>query len=146
MSTETPARGELSERAEQHGPWDGTAAPERRVGVAARLSVQNWVHVILGGFVLVICGCLVTGGLVLSRMSDHTNNLVDRIQPARSVSFQLQNALLDQETGVRGFALTGDESFLEPYEAGKVAERERLSRGHPSPGPSGRGPPHGRPP
>ncbi|MET9208198.1 ATP-binding protein [Streptomyces bacillaris] len=128
MSTETPVRGELSERAEQHGPWDGTAAPERRVGVAARLSVQNWVHVILGGFVLVICGCLVTGGLVLSRMSDHTNNLVDRIQPARSVSFQLQNALLDQETGVRGFALTGDESFLEPYEAGKVAERERLSR------------------
>ncbi|MFC9003819.1 sensor histidine kinase [Streptomyces microflavus] len=103
------------------------AAPVR-TGTAARLSVQNWVHLILGGFIVVVCGCLVVGGLVLARMSDHTNDLVDRIQPARSVSFQLQNALLDQETGVRGFALTGDDSFLEPYEAGKAAERERLAR------------------
>ncbi|MGW3933557.1 sensor histidine kinase [Streptomyces microflavus] len=103
------------------------AAPVR-TGTASRLSVQNWVHLILGGFIVVVCGCLVVGGLVLARMSDHTNDLVDRIQPARSVSFQLQNALLDQETGVRGFALTGDDSFLEPYEAGKAAERERLAR------------------
>ncbi|MFE6917586.1 sensor histidine kinase [Streptomyces rubiginosohelvolus] len=97
-------------------------------GLAARLSVQSWVHLILGGFVVVVCGCLVIGGLVLSRMSERTDELVDRIQPARSVSFQLQNALLDQETGVRGFALTGDRSFLEPYAAGKSAERERLAR------------------
>ncbi|MFD4127335.1 ATP-binding protein [Streptomyces globisporus] len=96
--------------------------------LAARLPVQSWIHLILGGFVVVVCGCLVVGGLVLSRMSEHTDELVDRIQPARSVSFQLQNALLDQETGVRGFALTGDRSFLEPYEAGKSAERERLAR------------------
>ncbi|NEE34530.1 histidine kinase, partial [Streptomyces sp. SID7982] len=80
--------------------------------LAARLPVQSWVHLILGGFVVVVCGCLVVGGLVLSRMSERTDELVDRIQPARSVSFQLQNALLDQETGVRGFALTGDRSFL----------------------------------
>ncbi|MET9927487.1 MULTISPECIES: ATP-binding protein [unclassified Streptomyces] len=97
-------------------------------GAPARLSVQNWVHLLLAGFIVVVCGCLVIGGLVLARMSDHTTDLVDRIQPARSTSFQLQNALLDQETGVRGFALTGDDSFLEPYEAGKAAERERLAR------------------
>ncbi|MFD8440994.1 ATP-binding protein [Streptomyces globisporus] len=96
--------------------------------LAARLPVQSWVHLILGGFVVVVCGCLVVGGLVLSRMSERTDELVDRIQPARSVSFQLQNALLDQETGVRGFALTGDRSFLEPYEAGKSAELERLAQ------------------
>ncbi|MFJ4823103.1 ATP-binding protein [Streptomyces bacillaris] len=106
----------------------GEKAARVRTDPAARLSVQNWVHLILGGFVVVVCGCLVTGGLVLARMSDRTTDLVDRIQPARSVSFQLQNALLDQETGVRGFALTGDESFLEPYEAGQAAERERLAR------------------
>ncbi|MBK3544153.1 MULTISPECIES: ATP-binding protein [unclassified Streptomyces] len=96
--------------------------------LAARLPVQSWVHLILGGFVVVVCGCLVVGGLVLSRMSERTDELVDRIQPARSVSFQLQNALLDQETGVRGFALTGDRSFLEPYEAGQSAELERLAQ------------------
>lgn len=94
----------------------------------AGLSVQNWVHLILAGFVVVVCGCLVVGGLVLSRISDRTTELVDHIQPARSASFQLQNSLLDQETGVRGYALTGDTTFLEPYEEGMRAERERLAR------------------
>ncbi|WP_307128770.1 CHASE3 domain-containing protein [Streptomyces sp. B1I3] len=101
---------------------------DRRPAAFARLSVQNWVHLILAGFVLVVCGCLVVGGLVLAHISDRTTDLVDRIQPARSTSFQLQNALLDQETGVRGFVLSGDTSFLEPYEAGVRAERLRLAR------------------
>ncbi|MEU5654991.1 CHASE3 domain-containing protein [Streptomyces sp. NPDC047737] len=101
---------------------------ETSQGPIARLSVQNWVHLILAGFVLVVCGCLVVGGLVLSRISDRTTDLVDRIQPARSSSFQLQNSLLDQETGVRGYALTGDTTFLEPYRAGGRAEAERLAR------------------
>ncbi|WP_406396118.1 CHASE3 domain-containing protein [Streptomyces sp. NBC_00887] len=90
--------------------------------------MQHWVHLILAGFVLMVCGGLVVGGLVLSRISDRTTELVDRIQPARTWSYQLQNSLLEQETGVRGFALTGDASFLEPYEAGVRAERNRLDR------------------
>ncbi|MFK0100676.1 CHASE3 domain-containing protein [Streptomyces sp. NPDC091040] len=94
----------------------------------ARLSVQNWVHLILGAFVLVVCGCVVAGGLVLAGISDRTTELVDRIQPARSASFQLQNALLNQETGVRGYVLTGDDSFLEPFAAGKKEETDRLAR------------------
>lgn len=104
---------------------DTSAQPR---GTWARLSVQNWVHLILAAFVLVVCGCVVAGGLVLARISDGTTELVDRIQPARSASFQLQNALLNQETGVRGYALTGDASFLEPFSAGKKEEKDRLAR------------------
>ncbi|WEH37718.1 CHASE3 domain-containing protein [Streptomyces sp. AM 4-1-1] len=92
------------------------------------MSVQNWIHLILAGFVLVVCGCLVVGGLVLARISDRTTELVDRIQPARSASFQLQNSLLDQETGVRGYTLTGEPSFLEPYRTGGQNERLRLKQ------------------
>ncbi|MEU6014225.1 ATP-binding protein [Streptomyces sp. NPDC047515] len=105
---------------------DAPSAPRRRP--AARLSVQNWVHLILAVFVLVVCAGLTVGGLVLARISDRTTELVDRIQPARSSSFQLQNALLDQETGVRGYALTGDSTFLRPYEAGMRDEKLRLAR------------------
>ncbi|GAA3484678.1 sensor histidine kinase [Streptomyces yanii] len=107
---------------------DAATGPAWRGRWLSPLSVQNWVHLILAGFVLVVCGCLVVGGLVLSRISDRTTELVDRIQPARSSAFQLQNALLDQETGVRGFALTGDKTFLEPYEAGKRDEQRRIAR------------------
>ncbi|AEN13956.1 MULTISPECIES: sensor histidine kinase [unclassified Streptomyces] len=101
---------------------------EGEPGWPTRLSVQNWVHLILAGFVLVICGCVAVAGLTLSRMSDRTEELVDRVQPARSASYQLQMSLLDQETGVRGFALTGDESFLSPYEQGMKDEQARLDR------------------
>ncbi|MFC9758179.1 ATP-binding protein [Streptomyces sp. NPDC056921] len=104
------------------------ASPETRPGPASRLSVQRWVHLILAVFVLIVCSGAVVGGLVQSRISDRTTELVDRIQPARSSSFQLQNALLDQETGVRGFALTGDSAFLRPYEEGRRDESLRLAR------------------
>ncbi|MFF7361682.1 CHASE3 domain-containing protein [Streptomyces sp. NPDC008125] len=99
-----------------------------RAGGASRLSVQSWVHLILGGFVVVVVTCLVIGAVVLNDMSARTTELVDRVQPARSASFQLQNALLNQETGVRGFVLTGDDSFLEPYKQGQRDEKERLAR------------------
>ncbi|MFJ7497072.1 ATP-binding protein [Streptomyces sp. NPDC097727] len=104
------------------------ASPAGRRGLASRLSVQNWVHLILAVFVLVVCAELTVGGMVLARISDRTTELVDRIQPARSSSFQLQNALLDQETGVRGYALTGDSTFLRPYEAGMRDEKLRLAK------------------
>ncbi|MGW1104597.1 sensor histidine kinase [Streptomyces sp. NPDC002540] len=106
----------------------GRGAPRSPRRPASRLSVQNWVHLILAVFVLVVCAELTVGGLVLARISDRTTELVDRIQPARSSSFQLQNALLDQETGVRGYALTGDSTFLRPYEAGMRDEKLRLAR------------------
>ena len=107
---------------------EDTAGAPAASGLLARLSVQNWVHLILAGFVLVVCGCLVVGGIVMSRISDRTTDLVDRIQPARASSYQLQNSLLDQETGVRGFALTRDDTFLEPYDAGRRAEGIMLAR------------------
>jgi signal transduction histidine kinase len=93
----------------------------------ARLSVQGWVRLILAAMVLVVCGCTIVGGLLLSQTNDRTAELVDRIQPARSAMFQLQNSLLDQETGVRGFALSADPSFLAPYEQGRRDE-QRFSR------------------
>ncbi|MFJ1827761.1 ATP-binding protein [Streptomyces sp. NPDC088178] len=105
----------------------GRDAPRSPRRSASRLSVQNWVHLILAVFVLVVCAELTVGGMVLARISDRTTELVDRIQPARSSSFQLQNALLDQETGVRGYALTGDSTFLRPYEAGMRDEKLRLA-------------------
>ncbi|MEV7872416.1 CHASE3 domain-containing protein [Streptomyces sp. NPDC088124] len=94
----------------------------------SRLSVQGWVRLILGGLVLVVCGCTLIAGVLLSRTTDRTDELVDRIQPARSTAFQLQRSLVDQETGVRGFALTADASFLAPYEQGRADEERFTAR------------------
>ncbi|MFI5508232.1 CHASE3 domain-containing protein [Mycobacterium sp. NPDC051804] len=83
--------------------------------------------------VVVISGSVVVG-ILLHRTDTATHQLADTISPARSTAFQLQAALRDQETGVRGYVITGNPRFLEPYVAGQEAEdtaatalRQRLS-------------------
>ena len=44
----------------------------------------------------------------------HTIDVLDTLQNA-------MDAMLDQETGLRGYLITGDENFLEPYHRGGKA-------------------------
>jgi signal transduction histidine kinase len=52
------------------------------------------------------------------------NAVVYRWQPAITRTQRLVTDLVDQETGVRGYALTGDGKFLEPYNRFRIAERD----------------------
>ena len=52
-------------------------------------------------------------------LSDQTQ----RTFPARVAASQLLTSLVDQETGLRGYALTGDANFLQPYRQGLVDEQ-----------------------
>ncbi|WP_434442527.1 sensor histidine kinase [Lentzea sp. E54] len=49
---------------------------------------------------------------------------VDQIEPAGRHAKDLNRALLDEETGLRGFVLTGEDEFLKPYLEGRTAEVE----------------------
>jgi signal transduction histidine kinase len=89
-----------------------------------RLSVQGWGRLILAAMVVVVCGCTAVGGVLISATNSRSDELTDRIQPARAAAFQLQKALLDQETGVRGYALTADPTFLQPYTDGLKGEQQ----------------------
>ena len=53
-----------------------------------------------------------------------SRELIDDIQPARVTAYQLQAALRDQETAVRGYVIAGDPQFLDPYYAGQTTEKE----------------------
>ncbi|MGO4445142.1 SpoIIE family protein phosphatase [Mycobacterium sp. 2YAF39] len=66
--------------------------------------------------------------MLLHRTDTATDQLADSIQPARSAAFQLQAALRDQETGVRGYVITGDPQFLEPYYTGKQGEQAAVAQ------------------
>lgn len=52
------------------------------------------------------------------------DNLLNNIGPMRTASSDLLKALLDQETGMRGFVLRGGEADIAPYYGGLKAERE----------------------
>jgi signal transduction histidine kinase len=87
--------------------------------------------------VLVVAGL----GVVLSlRAADRAlSQQTARAFPARVAASQLLTSLVDQETGLRGYALTHDETFLEPYLTGLENEkraRARLERFVPAGDPS----------
>ncbi|HUQ00677.1 MAG TPA: CHASE3 domain-containing protein, partial [Aeromicrobium sp.] len=74
-----------------------------------------------------LCVVLLLAGIALVvalRQADRAlSNQTQRTFPARRAASQLLTSLVDQETGLRGYALTGDGQFLEPYRQGLVDEQ-----------------------
>ncbi|OBI80788.1 ATP-binding protein [Mycobacterium sp. E740] len=88
-----------------------------------RLTVQGWQNLVLSAMgVLVIAGAI-AGALLLNRTDEVSRELNLGIQPARVAAYQLQAALRDQETAIRGYAIAADRQFLEPYYTGQDSER-----------------------
>ncbi len=63
------------------------------------------------------------GGVVLGRTQSISDDLTDVRSPALSTAFRLETALVNQETGIRGYGLTGTADFLTPYRQG-LADQE----------------------
>ena len=70
---------------------------------------------------LVLAGA-VAAAVLLNRTDEVSTELIDDIQPARVAAYRLQAALRDQETAVRGYVISADRQFLEPYYDGQRAE------------------------
>ncbi|MBL1076404.1 CHASE3 domain-containing protein [Nocardia sp. 2] len=92
----------------------------------SRLTVRTWLQLVLGLMVLVVVTGSAITAIVLSDTTRVWNRLVNEIQPAATESYRLQGALFNEETGVRGYALTADPQFLAPFDEG-VREQERAS-------------------
>ncbi|MDD7939629.1 CHASE3 domain-containing protein [Actinomycetospora lutea] len=91
-----------------------------RRGPTMRATVWCLVTVLVG---LVAVSALATG-LARLRVADEVRELADRLLPAQQATTALVVALVDQETGQRGYSLTGDPTFLEPYVTGRAGEAE----------------------
>lgn len=97
------------------------SSPTPRRG--SQLTVQGWQNLVLS-----VMGVLVLAGgvgvaVLLNRTDQMSRELIDQVQPARVAAYQLQAALRDQETAVRGYILTADRQFLVPYDDGRRAEQ-----------------------
>ncbi|MDX6356217.1 MAG: hypothetical protein QOF98_3120, partial [Streptomyces sp.] len=103
-----------------------TAAP-----TAARLpgwTTRRWLTVGAGIALLVLAVLAGTGTWVLARSGTISDRLVDRNTPALIDSVRLESALVNQETGIRGYGLTGEPSFLDPYTTGLADQRTYTDR------------------
>ncbi|WP_026425919.1 sensor histidine kinase [Actinokineospora inagensis] len=84
----------------------------------ARWSLRRWWLLSSLVVVLVLIGSMVGVGLAIADLSAARSRLLDTIGPAVVTTQQLGTALVDQETGVRGYALSGRDDFLTPYQDG----------------------------
>jgi signal transduction histidine kinase len=71
---------------------------------------------------------LIVLAVSLVQLSLIRRSLVDRIDPAALAASELRTAMVDQETGLRGYALSRDRTFLDPYSTGREAEDRSSAR------------------
>jgi signal transduction histidine kinase len=84
--------------------------------------VQGWQTLVLSIMSILVLGAGIAGALLLHAYDDVAHRLIDEVQPSRSAAYRLQAALRDQETAIRGYAISADRQFLTPYYAGQEAE------------------------
>jgi signal transduction histidine kinase len=60
-------------------------------------------------------------------LADARERLADELDPAANAAQQLSSALVNQETGVRGYVLARDPVFLEPYTDGVAAQEHNAA-------------------
>jgi signal transduction histidine kinase len=109
------------------GRVSGSGAPARRHRFPA-LTVQGWFLLVFAVIAILVAAAGLVIFQLLARGRTVSNELVGDLLPAQAQAYRLQGALVDQETGVRGYAITGDPTFLQPYTAGLATEASAASR------------------
>ncbi|HEU0240393.1 MAG TPA: ATP-binding protein [Micromonosporaceae bacterium] len=84
-----------------------------------RWSLRQWVTGTIAAAIAVTLAAIAIGTYATVRLSDARTTVVSRVDPAVASYLALSDALLNQETGVRGYALTAQQDFLGPYVQGQ---------------------------
>jgi signal transduction histidine kinase len=113
----------------------GPAAGLDRTRAAAARFTGGWPLGRIIGAGVVVAGlfsvlAIVIGGAALASLGSDRGRVVDTLDPAAYHASQLEVALLNQETGVRGYALTAQRPFLQPYYAGLLQQRQQAATLH----------------
>ena len=105
------------------GPADATDDDDR----PDRRSLRRLLAIcgVVGLVVLLVAA--VAAGLAMAALDRNRTQLVDRLDPATLAASRLDAALLDQETGIRGYALAGQPAFLDPYRQGRAEEAQQAA-------------------
>ena len=99
--------------------------PDRPAGPAepAGRSLRQWLTwAALIAIAISLTGVL-GGGAALVRLSEARNRVVSQLDPAIRAALNLSNALVNEESGLRGFVLSGEDDFLLPYTQGRQTEQ-----------------------
>lgn len=106
----------------------GGGADPGRDDAVSRVTLAGRVKLSVALFLVLIA---VSGAVAWTTVNarDRAIAVLDQqVEPARVVVNELLGTIVDQETGVRGYALTGDPTFAQRYRDGRQEERRLLPR------------------
>ena len=106
---------------------DGRKRPERPP-LVRRYTTSQWFALAASALALVTAVGTILGVIAIVRLNDARSVVLDRNGPAVLAQLNLVSAFLNQESGVRGYALGGKSQFLDPYRKGRAAERAAFAR------------------
>jgi signal transduction histidine kinase len=106
--------------------------PERASAMAARFA-GGWPFgrvIGLGVLIVALFSLLAigVGGTALGELTIARDRVVNILDPAAFHASQLEVEVLNQETGVRGYALSGQQAFLAPYYQGLAGQAQQVAK------------------
>jgi signal transduction histidine kinase len=98
-----------------------------RADAAERWPLSRILGVGVAALLLFSVVAVTAGGIALLTLHHDRARVLNTFDPAVLQAQQLDIALLNQETGVRGYALSAQPSFLAPYTMGYAAEKAAIA-------------------
>ncbi|MDQ2882230.1 MAG: CHASE3 domain-containing protein [Actinomycetota bacterium] len=114
----------------RRGPGEPSGAahlPQQPGDARSGWSLRRWLGVIGAVCLGAAVAAIAAGALALAQLSTARAVMVDQLDPALLGAQALSAALVNQETGVRGFVTTGNREFLAPYQQGRQEEDAALA-------------------
>jgi len=99
----------------------------RRADAARRWPLSRIVGVAVLALLVFSVAAVTIGAFAVLNLSHARGRVVNTVDPAALQVEQLDNSLLNQETGVRGYALSAQPTFLAPYYSGVTEEQAALA-------------------
>jgi signal transduction histidine kinase len=100
----------------------------RESGKAREWSLRSWMLTAGAIAATVAIAALVAGTVAIVGLASARKAVVERLDPALLNTQALLGSLLNQETAVRGYVITGDPIFLEPDEKGRSQQQAAIAR------------------
>ena len=86
-------------------------------------TLRRRVTALIATVALVLGALGVLAAVTAANSNEHIDTILNKTGPMRAAGESLNTAVVDQETGIRGYAISGDRANLDPYTAGLAAER-----------------------
>jgi len=99
----------------------------QRAEAGRRWPLSRIVTVAVLALLVFSVAAVTVGALAVLNLSHYRGRVVSTLDPAALQAEELDNSLLNQETGVRGYALSAQPSFLAPYNNGAAEEKAALA-------------------